>query len=75
MNVLADEYPEVDVWGARRRCDFFEWVFGIPLRVEWREPKNASDIPIADSKVEPAVAKSENGSANGQPERVVVGTS
>ncbi len=38
MYVQADEMPEVDLWGARRRCDFFEWVFDIPLRVEWRDP-------------------------------------
>ncbi|HEY4309924.1 MAG TPA: Ppx/GppA phosphatase family protein [Pirellulales bacterium] len=38
MNVIADELPEVDLWGARRRCDFFEWVFDIPLRVEWHDP-------------------------------------
>ncbi len=38
MHVIADELPEVDLWGARRRCDFFEWVFDLPLRVEWRDP-------------------------------------
>ena len=32
LHVVADELPEVDLWGARRRCDFFEWVFHVPLR-------------------------------------------
>jgi len=41
MHVIADEMPEVDLWGARRRCDFFEWVFDIPLSVAWRDPRDA----------------------------------
>jgi exopolyphosphatase/guanosine-5'-triphosphate,3'-diphosphate pyrophosphatase len=39
MKVIADELPEVDLWGARRRCDFFEWVFEMPLAIEWRNPR------------------------------------
>jgi len=42
MFVVAEEFPEVDLWGARRRCDFFEWVYDIPLRVEWRDPRAAA---------------------------------
>ena len=38
MLVLSDELPEVDLWGARRRCDFFESIYHVPLRVEWRNP-------------------------------------
>ena len=25
--------------GARRRCEFFQWVFDVPLSVEWRDPQ------------------------------------
>ncbi|HEY2838820.1 MAG TPA: Ppx/GppA phosphatase family protein [Pirellulales bacterium] len=39
MMVVADELPEVDLWGARRRCDFFEWVFDAPLLIDWRDPR------------------------------------
>jgi exopolyphosphatase/guanosine-5'-triphosphate,3'-diphosphate pyrophosphatase len=35
--VHAPENPEVDLWGARRRVELFEEVFGCPLEVEWAE--------------------------------------
>jgi len=31
----ADSEPEVDLWGARRRSEFFEQVFHTPLTIEW----------------------------------------
>lgn len=44
MYVGADELPEVDLWGARRRCDFFQWVFDMPLRVEGRVPAERTKV-------------------------------
>jgi exopolyphosphatase/guanosine-5'-triphosphate,3'-diphosphate pyrophosphatase len=32
---LAAENPEVDLWGARRRIDMFQSVFGLPVEAEW----------------------------------------
>ncbi|HEY1599353.1 MAG TPA: Ppx/GppA phosphatase family protein [Pirellulales bacterium] len=39
MYVISEELPEVDLWGARRRCEFFQWVFDVQLTVEWRAPQ------------------------------------
>jgi exopolyphosphatase/guanosine-5'-triphosphate,3'-diphosphate pyrophosphatase len=33
--VAADEYPDVDLWAARRRAGMFEKVFDSELAVEW----------------------------------------
>ena len=33
--VAADEFPEVDLWAARRRADLFEEVFDATLSLEW----------------------------------------
>lgn len=56
LGVIADELPEVDLWGARRRCDFFEWVFDTPLLIEWKSPNSngatASDNPAAAPAIE-----------------------
>ncbi len=36
--VYCDQYPEVDVWGARRRAELFEKVFHVSLGVRWAGP-------------------------------------
>ncbi|CAL1124905.1 unnamed protein product [Cladocopium goreaui] len=36
--VHCDQYPEVDIWGARRRAPLFERVFGVTLGVRWAGP-------------------------------------
>jgi exopolyphosphatase / guanosine-5'-triphosphate,3'-diphosphate pyrophosphatase len=41
--VAADEFPEVDLWAARRRADFFESVFDAKLNVEWASAAAAND--------------------------------
>jgi hypothetical protein len=33
--VVADQDPQVDIWGAERRTDLFEKAFGMPVRVSW----------------------------------------
>lgn len=35
MRLVAPRYPEVDLWGARRRADLFERVFETKLSIEW----------------------------------------
>ena len=35
LQVVSDSDPEVDLWGARRRSEFFEQVFRAPLTIEW----------------------------------------
>lgn len=74
MNVLADEYPEVDVWGARRRCDFFQWVFDIPLRVEWREARRTASAQNATTIANGSSAKPEDGARHESSERIPVKT-
>jgi exopolyphosphatase / guanosine-5'-triphosphate,3'-diphosphate pyrophosphatase len=35
LRAAAKSFPEVDVWGARKRGDLFEKVFDTDLRIEW----------------------------------------
>lgn len=35
LDVVADEEPQVDVWGAERRTELFEKVFGTPVAIRW----------------------------------------
>jgi exopolyphosphatase/guanosine-5'-triphosphate,3'-diphosphate pyrophosphatase len=36
MRAVAPELPEVDIWGARRRAEFFEKVFKRQLTITWQ---------------------------------------
>jgi exopolyphosphatase/guanosine-5'-triphosphate,3'-diphosphate pyrophosphatase len=49
LQVTADQEPQVDIWGAERRTDLFEKVFGMPLAIRW------------SGAVEPAVAEGVEG--------------
>jgi len=35
LDVVADQEPQVDIWGAERRTDLFEKVFGMKVDVRW----------------------------------------
>jgi exopolyphosphatase/guanosine-5'-triphosphate,3'-diphosphate pyrophosphatase len=35
MRIVANENPEVDLWGARRRSVFFEKAFDVRLAIDW----------------------------------------
>ncbi|MFM8706207.1 MAG: hypothetical protein ACKOHG_20570, partial [Planctomycetia bacterium] len=35
LDVVADQEPQVDIWGAERRTDLFEKVFGLPVAIQW----------------------------------------
>ena len=38
VDVVSDEDPHVDIWGAERRLDLFEKVFRMPLEIRRAEP-------------------------------------
>jgi hypothetical protein len=81
MRVVAPELPEVDIWGARRRAEFFENVFQTRLTITWQpstrpgittRPESgmldAPSIEVPAASLEPtpaAPAANANGSANG----------
>jgi exopolyphosphatase/guanosine-5'-triphosphate,3'-diphosphate pyrophosphatase len=35
VDVIADQEPLVDIWGAERRNDLFEKVFNLPITIQW----------------------------------------
>lgn len=35
IDVVADQEPLVDIWGAERRTDLFEKVFDLPITIQW----------------------------------------
>ena len=35
LEVVSDEEPQVDIWGAERRTELFEKVFGLPVAIRW----------------------------------------
>jgi exopolyphosphatase/guanosine-5'-triphosphate,3'-diphosphate pyrophosphatase len=35
VDVVADQEPLVDIWGAERRTDLFEKVFNLPITIQW----------------------------------------
>jgi len=37
FRVVADQEPQVDIWGAERRTDLFEKVYGLPVAVRWAD--------------------------------------
>lgn len=63
IHVVADEMPEVDLWGARRRAEFFEQMFDVPLDVQWTPTTGVeSNEPLTQrrehgDKEEPALAE------------------
>ena len=42
VDVVADQEPLVDIWGAERRTDLFEKVFGQPITIQWAGGQEAS---------------------------------
>jgi exopolyphosphatase/guanosine-5'-triphosphate,3'-diphosphate pyrophosphatase len=41
FDVIADQEPLVDIWGAERRNDLFEKVFNLPITIQWAGGHNA----------------------------------
>ncbi|MFM8705795.1 MAG: HD domain-containing protein, partial [Planctomycetia bacterium] len=45
LAVVSDQEPQVDIWGAERRTELFEKVFGLPVTISWagaRKPRSNS---------------------------------
>jgi exopolyphosphatase/guanosine-5'-triphosphate,3'-diphosphate pyrophosphatase len=58
IEAVADAEPQVDLWGAERRTDLFEKVFGLPLSIRWTGQKTESSR---------SGRRSPKGSKNGKP--------
>lgn len=59
IRIVADELPEVDLWGVRERIELFEKTFGVSLHLDWH-----SAVPAADENA----SESGPGHQNGRPE-------
>lgn len=47
LKVQAQNFPEVDIWGARRRGELFEKVFHTQLKIDWQpQRQQASAIEV-----------------------------
>jgi len=42
IRVQSQQFPDVDLWGARRRTGLFERVFNTKLKIEWQDPATAN---------------------------------
>ena len=63
--LVSERIPEVDLWGARRRGEFFERVFGVKLRVHWAGTQSASPQHAVSPETTGAAERSDGG--NGAP--------
>ncbi|HTU24541.1 MAG TPA: Ppx/GppA phosphatase family protein [Pirellulales bacterium] len=45
IRVKSARYPDLDIWGARRRVELFEKVFDTRLKIEWDESSAADEPP------------------------------
>jgi exopolyphosphatase/guanosine-5'-triphosphate,3'-diphosphate pyrophosphatase len=50
--VLAPQYPEVDIWGARRRTELFDRVFDTTLEIDWASPNHETNGSAAGANSE-----------------------
>ena len=62
IRVQATHYPDLDIWGARRRAELFEQVFDTRLKIDW-EGSPSDDHPSADRP------SNDNGQPHGKPRR------
>jgi exopolyphosphatase/guanosine-5'-triphosphate,3'-diphosphate pyrophosphatase len=44
IDVVADQEPLVDIWGAERRTDLFEKVFNLPITIQWAGGQDTASI-------------------------------
>lgn len=58
LQVVAEELPEVDLWGARERTKLFEKTFGRALQLDWAAP-----VAVGEQAASPADAGHHNGHA------------
>jgi exopolyphosphatase/guanosine-5'-triphosphate,3'-diphosphate pyrophosphatase len=50
LDVVCDQEPLVDIWGAQRRADLFEAVFGMPLDIRWASAGKRAGKPAKQRK-------------------------
>ncbi len=58
LRIASRQFPEVDMWGARKRDRLFEKVFDTSLDVEWEESPGQSAATDQNSNGKPAVGSS-----------------
>lgn len=50
--VHSPHYPEVDIWGARRRTELFDRVFDTTLEIDWASPNHETNGSATPSSSE-----------------------
>ncbi len=65
LRLIAREFPEVDIWGARKRSKLFEKVFDCSLDIEWdsEADSTASKQPVSPENTVSAPHNAANGLA------------
>jgi exopolyphosphatase/guanosine-5'-triphosphate,3'-diphosphate pyrophosphatase len=53
LKLTAPQFPEVDIWGARKRSKLFEKVFDTQLEIEWAAPADEATAPQSSSNGSP----------------------
>jgi exopolyphosphatase/guanosine-5'-triphosphate,3'-diphosphate pyrophosphatase len=43
LDVVAEQDPQTDIWGAERRTELFEKAFGLPVEIRWATGRAAAD--------------------------------
>ncbi|MBL9125010.1 MAG: Ppx/GppA family phosphatase [Planctomycetaceae bacterium] len=56
MRLVADQLPDVDLWGAHRRSEFFEEVFRTKLKLDWRPTSEAAEAAVNPAATNGAVS-------------------
>jgi exopolyphosphatase/guanosine-5'-triphosphate,3'-diphosphate pyrophosphatase len=64
LKISAAQYPEVDIWGARKRERLFEKVFDTKLAIEWVDPAESNGAAQPSENGHPA-AHDAHGAARG----------
>jgi exopolyphosphatase/guanosine-5'-triphosphate,3'-diphosphate pyrophosphatase len=54
LRVFSKQFPEVDIWGARKRSKLFEKTFDALLAIEWVGPRDQHPPTDAQSNGQPA---------------------
>lgn len=62
LRVASKQFPEVDIWGARKRSKLFEKAFDTLLAIEWNDPAR-EHRPAADSQGNGQLAATRQGEA------------
>ncbi len=63
LRLTAEQFPDVDIWGARKRAKLFEKVFDTDLAIEWDEQ------PVSDASASSADANGRSITVEPQPAR------